>query len=79
MKLDEWIFRKKITIKKFSDEIKIAYVVCQYIISRAGNIKVNLINALKIVRYTDGEVSLEDLLDDATLEEVKSIVPYNQK
>lgn len=76
MKLDEWLFRKKMTLRKFSEATDISYVVSQYTVSAAR--KVALANALKVVRYTDGEVTLEDLLDDGVLDLVNKIIPYNQ-
>jgi DNA-binding transcriptional regulator YdaS (Cro superfamily) len=76
MKLDEWLFRKKMTLRKFSDATDISYVVSQYTVSAAR--KVALANALKVVRFTDGEVTLEDLLDDGVLDLVNKIIPYNQ-
>jgi DNA-binding transcriptional regulator YdaS (Cro superfamily) len=76
MKLDEWLFRKKMTLKKFSEATDISYVVSQYTVSAAR--KVALANALKVVRFTDGEVTLEDLLDDGVLDLVNKIIPYNQ-
>ena len=76
MKLDEWLFRKKMTLRKFSEATDISYVVSQYTVSAAR--KVALANALKVVRFTDGEVTLEDLLDDGVLDLVNKIIPYNQ-
>jgi len=76
MDFDEWVWRRKITLKKIGDETGI----CPATLSHIKNRKIvpKLDTALMLSAYSDGEISLNDLLPDSHQGKVKKVGAYNK-
>lgn len=73
MYLKEWLFKNDLDVKHLAEILGVSYGVALYITNETR--KVSLLNALKIYKYTLGEVTLEELLfedDYYSLVEVKN-------
>lgn len=73
MYLKEWLFKNDLDVKHLAEVLGINYGVASYITNDTR--KVSLLNALKINKFTNGEVRLEELLfeeDYYSLLEVKN-------
>jgi plasmid maintenance system antidote protein VapI len=74
MEMDEWIWRNRVTKKEIAKACDIPYVTLQYLTTKKFSI--TLENATKIVSYTGGQVTYEDLLQPQEIESIKKIEPY---
>jgi len=76
MELDDWLHINRILIINAASAMDIPYAVLQYINKRAK--RISLCNALKIHKYTNGEIALEDLLfgdEYDMVQKVKGFIP----
>ena len=71
MELDEFMWRKKLTVRSFSEILG----CCALTVHNARNKKVSpkMLLAYKIMNYTDGCVTLDELLSTKDIEEIKKI------
>ena len=74
MEMNEWIWRNRVTRKQIAKDCDIPYVTFQYLASKKFSI--TLENATKIVTYTSGQVTYEDLLQPHEIEAIQKIVSY---
>jgi len=70
MDLDEYVWRKKMTLKKIALDTGICAVTLSNI--KASKITPKLSTALKICIFTNGEVTIEELLPKEMQEEIKN-------
>jgi hypothetical protein len=77
MEVNEWIWRNRVTRKEIAKACGMPYVTFQYLITKKCSI--GLENATKIVNYTSGQVTYEDLLQPEEIEAIEKIVPYEYK
>lgn len=68
MNLGEYLWRKRKTYKKFSEEVEICHrSTAQYV---TGEFTASLLSAIKIVAMTSGEVGFIDLLSKSDLDKL---------
>ena len=76
MILDEWLWRNNVSMREFSQSTGISYNVVQPLKTKKRQI--NLLNAMRIVKFTGGQVTLEDLLMDTQKKQLQKINPHRK-
>jgi len=77
MDLDEWLWRKRLTIKQVAKETEI----CPATLSHIKNKKIspNLQTALTLREYSNGEIELLELLPKNKSEKIKKVCSYKHE
>jgi len=73
MNLDEWAWKNKVSMREMSRRTGIGHITLSHI--KRGKTKPKLLNALRIVQATKGEVELISFLNDEDRKKLDAVNP----